>query len=268
MLPGSRSIFSMPWLTPDPMARLESMSMNDITATYEAIPPGVTTRVNLSLFAPAQIPDLIGIRDLERLDHTGIVRQRSIEDLMRYTALVQGANSFDRFGDFALISPLPDPAVLERYSDAQLYALAQFLYSLQPPENPHRADPRIARGRETFVQEGCDGCHTPPLYTSNKLVPVEGFSVPAEHRQKYGIIERSVGTDPALALQTRKGTGYYKVPSLRGVWYRGRFEHRGSVGSLEEWFDPTRLTKTPGHQFGLNLGDEDKAALIAFLRSL
>ena len=79
-------------------------------------------------------------------------------------------------------------------------------------------------------------------------------------------------------------TGYYKVPSLKGVWYRGPFEHNGSVATLEDWFDPRRLSdnyvptgfkgygvKTravKGHQFGLKLSSEDKQALIGFLRAL
>ena len=50
-----------------------------------------------------------------------------------------------------------------------------------------------------------------------------------------------VGLDPGLALKTRKGTGYYKVPSLKGLWYRGPFEHSGSITTLEAWFDPARL---------------------------
>ena len=93
-----------------------------------------------------------------------------------------------------------------------------------------------------------------------------------------------LGLDPGLALRTRKGTGYYKVPSLKGVWYRTTLEHSGSIASLEEWFDPARLrddyvskgwnppdVKTravPGHAFGLNLTADDKRALIAFLRTL
>ena len=94
----------------------------------------------------------------------------------------------------------------------------------------------------------------------------------------------TVGTDAGLALKTRKGTGLYKIPSLRGVWYRGLFGHDGSVTTLEEWFDPARLRDdyipsgykgfkvtqraVPGHQFGLTLNAEDKSALIAFLRTL
>lgn len=265
---GQRTFFSMPWLRPDPIARVDTMSIDDIAKIYEAIPPGVTTRVNLSLFSPAQIPDLIGIEDRRHLDHTGIVLQRSIADLMRYVALVQGANSLDRFGDFRLLNPLPDPAGLQRYSDEQLYALGKFLYSLKPPPNPNPVDSTSEAGRQVFLREGCDGCHTPPLYTSNKLTPVDGFTSPAEHLDRYGITNRSVGTDPELALRTRKGTGYYKVPSLKGVWYRGRLQHQGAIASLEEWLSPARLNAVRGHPFGLQLTVADRRALIAFLKTL
>ena len=94
----------------------------------------------------------------------------------------------------------------------------------------------------------------------------------------------SVGTEPAAALETRKGTGLYKVPSLKGLWYRTLISHDGSAASLEEWFDPVRLrddyvpkgfvgykVKTrsvPGHEFGLKLSADDKADLIAFLKTL
>ncbi len=248
---GQRAFFGMPWLSPDPMERIAGMPLEEIASIYEAIPPGVTTRVNLSLFSPAQIPDLIGVCDLKHLDHTGIVQQRSKADLMRYVALVQGANSFDRFGDFALVDNLPDPERLQRYSDEQLYALAGFLCSLKPPENPNRFDAVAQRGKAVFEREGCAQCHTPPLYTSDKLVPVD-----------------VVGTDPALALRTRKGTGYYKIPSLRGVWYRGPLQHGGAARGLENWFDPRRVGTVAGHPFGLNLSESQRRELIAFLRTL
>src|SRR5262245_5534558 len=84
--------------------------------------------------------------------------------------------------------------------------------------------------------------------------------------------------------KTRRGTGYYKVPSLKGVWYRSPLEHSGSVATLEDWFGPRRLrddyapngfrgagVKTravKGHVFGLNLSAADRQALIAFLKTL
>ena len=139
---------------------------------------------------------------------------------------------------------------------------------MKPPPNPNADDAASDRGREIFAREGCEACHTPPLYTSNKLTPVEGFTVPAEHLVRYGIVNRVLGTDPELALHTRKGTGYYKVPSLKGVWYRGPVQHSGAAATLEEWFDPGRTARIPGHPFGLDLSPEDRRALIAFLRTL
>ena len=265
---GQRTFFAMPWLTPDPIAPVASMSIDQIANAYDAVPVGASTRVNLSLFTPAQIPDLIGVQERRFLDHTGLVRQRSIADLMRYVAIVQGANAFDRFGDFLLVDPVPDPTKMDRYSDEQLYALGRYLYSLTPPPNPHPMDAAAERGRRVFAREGCRVCHTPPLYTSNTLTPATGFTVPGEHLKRYGIINRSVGTDPELAMRTRKGTGYYKVPSLKGAWYRGPFQHAGAVKTLEEWFDPARLDRVPGHSFGLTLTPDDRRALIAFLETL
>ena len=265
---GQRTFFSMPWQSPDPIARVASMSLDDIARAYDAVPAGASTRVNLSLFAPAQIPDLIGVQERQFLDHTGLVRQRSIADLMRYVAIVQGANAFDRFGDFLLVDPVPDPAKMDRYGDEQLYALGRYLYSLEPPANPHRMNASAERGRHVFGREGCDACHTAPLYTNNALTPAAGFSIPDEHRTRYAIIDRSVGTDPELAMRTRKGTGYYKVPSLKGAWYRGPFQHAGAVKTLDEWFDPARPGRVPGHLFGLTLTPEDRRALIAFLETL
>lgn len=135
-----------------------------------------------------------------------------------------------------------------------------------------------------FAREGCARCHTPPLYTSNKITPAQGFQVPEEHRKLYAIEDTVVGTNPTLTMRTRRGTGYYKIPSLRGVWYRGPFEHNGSVATLEDWFDPRRLCNdyvptgykgygverrpVPGHPFGLALSADEKAALIAFLKTL
>jgi cytochrome c peroxidase len=134
-----------------------------------------------------------------------------------------------------------------------------------------------------FKREGCTGCHTPPLYTNNKLTLAKGFQPPNDSHST-DIMPLSVGTDPGLALKTRKGTGYYKVPSLKGVWYRGRYLHDGTVASLEEMFDRGRLSETHvpggwkppgskthaivGHEFGLKLTGAERRDLIAFLRTL
>ncbi len=283
-----RSFFSAPWVKPDLLAGLEHMSLDQIAEWHAAIPPGVLARHGTSPLYPTQVPDLIGIKDRKYLDHTGLQLHRSIADMMRYSALNQGADFLASYGGFIPgardFHTLPEPSTRSRYSDEQLYALSLYLYSLKPPTNPNKFDAQAARGHQVFKREGCAACHTPPLYTNNKLTPVAGFNVPEAHLKQYDILPFSVGTDPALALKTRRGTGYYKVPSLRGVWYRGPFEHNGSVATLEDWFDPRRLSETyvpsgfrgagvktravKGHFFGLDLSAADRQALVAFLKTL
>lgn len=283
-----RSFFSAPWVKPDPLAEIQKMSLEELAEMHTSIPPGVIARHGTNPLFPPQVPDLIGIKDRKYLDHTGLQLHRSIADMMRYAALNQGADNLASYGGFIPgvrdLRTLPDPSKLLRNSDEQLYALALYIYSLKPPPNPNEFDRLAGRGRKVFEREGCDGCHTPPLYTSNALVAVDGFEVPEEHRQKYDILGPSVGTDPRLALQTRRGTGYYKVPSLKGVWYRGPFEHNGSAATLEDWLDPRRLNDgyvptgfkgvdvkvraIKGHRFGLGLSPADRRALVSFLKTL
>jgi hypothetical protein len=269
------------------------MSGAQISEILQTIPPGVISRHRASTFTPVQVPDLIGVKDRHYLDRTGLQQHRSTVDLMRYAALNQGADnlaSFEGFipADIPDFKTLPDPAnpvsVGGRYSDEQLYALALYIYSLKPPPNPNKFTAEAARGKRVFNREGCNMCHTPPLYTSNKLTLAQGFVIPSGHREKYDILPISVGTDPGLALTTRRGTGYYKVPSLKGVWYRSMFGHSGWCATLNDWFDPKREdddyiptgfkpygAKTyavKGHPFGLDLSEEDRKALIAFLKTL
>jgi hypothetical protein len=259
--------------------------------TMLARPPGgLTHRIGSSLQCPLQIPSLIGVRDRKYLDHSGRHRHRTIGDLMRYAALADisfGIERLQRYDNFIPgavdFKMLPDPKTLVRFSDEQLYALALYIYSLQSPPNPNKPDALSDAGQRIFSREGCARCHTPPLYTNNRLIPADGFTVPAEHRARYDILDARIGVDSYSTLKTRRGSGYYKVPSLRDVWMRQVLEHNGSVGSLEEWFDSRRLNDDfissgfkglrqaqaiKGHLFGLTLSTDEKKALIAFLRTL
>jgi len=130
-----------------------------------------------------------------------------------------------------------------RYSDEQLYSMALYLYSLEPTPNPNPRDALALKGEKIFQQKGCHACHTPPVYANNKLTPAVGFAVPDKLRKTDSILDVCVGTDRTLAMRSRRGTGFYKVPSLRGVWYRNAFSHGGQAETLEEWLDPARLNE-------------------------
>jgi len=273
----------VPWITDDPNERLKNLSVEDFRQYARMFGQGgAVIRWNGSSLFPSKVPDLIGIKDRKYLDATATHLHRGIGDLMRYAALVSYAEAVD-FGPYHFL-PTQAERLGTRVPDEALYAMAMYIYSLEPPRNPNVVNDKAKAGQKIFAREGCVGCHTPPLYTNNKLTLAEGFTPPADKADSLDLLPVSVGTDPSLALKTRKGTGYYKVPSLKGVWYRGHYLHDGSAASLEEMFDPDRLKDThvpagwsppgtksraiKGHEFGLKLNQIEREELIAFLRTL
>jgi mono/diheme cytochrome c family protein len=279
-------LFTVPW-SPDPrVERLRNLTDEERRAFILSIDRpdlGVVLRPHGSPYFGNKTPDLNVLRHSRYLDATATHRMRGPEDVARYAAFVAGADPME-FGRFQVLAP-EQRRMWFRHADEVLYAIGVYLLSLNPPANPdHAAAEVIRKGRGVFVRQTCVRCHVPPNYTSGKLTRAEGFTPPSDHPNGADILNVSVGTDPGLAMQTRKGTGLYKIPSLRGVWYRPALLHDGSVASLEEMFDPDRLkpdhvpggwkgpgvTKRaiPGHPFGLGLNADDKQALLAFLRSL
>jgi hypothetical protein len=280
--------YGVPWRTDDVHARFKTMKDEEVAkffAQESGEPPGtVFARVNGSPLFVTRMADLRGVRDRRYLDATATHANRGPEDIARYGILVEFADA----GVFGTHHMLPPDAtkIRRRPSDEAMYALGLYLYSLDPAPSPYPNDELAQKGARVFESEGCVKCHTPPLYTNNKLIPVPGFEPPRgdPRTAALAISNRRVHTDPGLALETRKGTGYYRVPSLRGVWYRGLYGHSGFVSSLEDWFDPRRLESdyvptgwrgpgvqkraVQGHEFGLDLDDDERRALIAFLRTL
>jgi mono/diheme cytochrome c family protein len=117
--------------------------------------------------------------------------------------------------------------------------LATYLLSL--------ADDLPTPGTHATFEANCARCHAPPNF-SGPPVPID-----------------VVGTDPRVGLSAERGTGNYRVPSLRGVGTRGPLLHDASMPSIETMFDPSRAG---GHRFGLDLDDGARARLIAYLRTL
>lgn len=281
--------FSVPWAPDERIERMKSLTlpelqeMNRRQELGRAFSGGVFARTNGSPYYPTRILDLVGLKYNRYMDATGSHRLNGPEDVARYAALVTGADRL-QFGPHQMLSDA-QRRVRFRYADEVLYAIGKYLMSLEPPKNLDLA-PRdvIARGEQVFAREECGACHAPPNYTTGKLTLAHGWTPPSNHPNGADIMMRSIGTDPGAALKTRKGTGFYRIPTLRGAWARRLLLHDGSLTSLGELFDSTRLNPdyqpkgwnppgvtrraVPGHLFGLSLNPEDKAALIAFLRTL
>jgi mono/diheme cytochrome c family protein len=272
-------------------------SVDELARAYEAVIPGMAVRPGFSMSDMPKIADLIGLKGRKFLDMTARLVQRGPSDIMRYAAGCGGENYF-----FSSLTNLPPEAVPPitndswRPSDAAYYAITLYVYSLSPPPNPDKpktaADRALVRrGSTIFKSEGCFRCHDPNQgYTNNKLIAADGYEPPDDHPFGDDIVRtldgkpRRIGVDSRSAVVSHRGRGFYKVPSLLGVWYRGPLEHNGSVATLEDWFDERRMRANyvptgfkgvgvqtravKGHEFGLDLPADEKAALIAFLRSL
>jgi cytochrome c peroxidase len=119
--------------------------------------------------------------------------------------------------------------------------------------------PQEVQGEQLFQSSGCAECHTTVAQVSDSV--------------------HNIGLDP-VSTDTGTGRGAFKAPSLRNVAVRPRFMHDGRFTSLEqvvEFFnsgvqpnpdlDP-RLRAADGSPKRLGLSVEEKAALVAFLKTL
>ncbi|MCA9712624.1 MAG: c-type cytochrome, partial [Myxococcales bacterium] len=140
------------------------------------------------------------------------------------------------------------------------WALAMYVYSLRPPPRPAPPDDdAVARGQALFDAH-CRGCH--------RDAAGSGEPVPAQR----------VATDRALAFGTARGTGRYRPSPLVRVAEAGPYLHQGTVPTLDDVLDPARLRPdydrgtrgagaVPGHAFGTALPEDQRAAIVAYLRT-
>lgn len=218
-------------IAPGPLApELENTAIADLAH----LGAGRADVLNDDEFNPYAFPDLGGLVDMPYLHHNANWRNRAVGTLAVRceTLFITSARGAGRI-----------PRVLS-------WALAMFYRSLPAPGPVDVVDDDLAAaGAEVFEGLGCTGCHTPPLYTSDRLVTLE-----------------EVGTDDAAGASPARFSGHYRIPSLRGVGGNAPYLHHGAFSTLEEMFDPARTE--PGHPFGLDLEEDERRALLEFLRSL
>jgi len=194
---------------------------------------------------PVAIPDLWGLRDETVLTQAGTIKHASPLALaIRQDTQLTHANH-------QRIRPPRELA----------WALAMYLYSLEPPAPKVRGSfAQLVRGASLFAT-ACRSCHDNAAYA--------GKAIPA----------KKVGTDPSLATGQARGTGHYRIAPLLDVANAAPYLHHGPVTSLDELLSPARLAPDyrggrlgpgaiPGHAFGTELAAPDRAALIAFLEIL
>jgi mono/diheme cytochrome c family protein len=194
---------------------------------------------------PSAIPDLWGLKHQSYLGQAGTLRHLGPIALAvrQETEMIVAAGQRRR-----------PPRVL-------VAALALYLYGLEEPEAPVRAeDPDDVRRGSALFGQHCGFCHAA---TNGAGGPVH--------------IAR-VGTNPGLGGGYERGTRTYRTSSLLRVLQSAPYFHDGSLAALDDLFNPARLMDTytggarepgpvNGHIYGMDLSYEEQQALLAFLRS-
>lgn len=171
----------------------------------------------------------------------------------------------------------PDALLAHRVDDQKLLDLSAYLASLPAPKGAAVEPQLVSQGRQ-FFSANCTSCHNvdqskpvPPLIVDLKTMwPAYKPVTVAERTPPLSPIQNSPGIfdDKMIVVDAspggeKRGTA---LPLLLDLARRSVFLHDGSVtGGLEELLNAKRGKNAP-HPF--YVGDEDRAAVIGFLRSL
>jgi mono/diheme cytochrome c family protein len=220
----------------------DSGASADITPNLLAWGPGRTDVTTSDASLPERVSDLRPVRFLSHLQYDATVKQLDLVSLaVRVETLIITSHG----------QATRPPRILA-------LALAEYIWSLA--DNLPQATGATPQGRDLF-NGTCGACHAGEGLTSAPRPLAE------------------IGTDPACGLSPDRGTGYYRVPSLRGVSLRPTLFHDGTLAGLFGLLDPARLDDTytagarapgpvKGHEFGLTLSDADRAVLLDYLDTL
>ena len=156
-------------------------------------------------------------------------------------------------------------------------ALAQFIRSMKSFES--KFDEGVPINFSNFTEQEALGHR---LFSSDAPGTTRTVNCNACHTTSAHIADtvHNTGLDIETSADEGAGNGQFKVPSLRNISVRAPYMHDGRFFSLEEVIDfynsdvqphvnlDENYKDTAGNVKALNLTDEEKAALIAYLNTL
>lgn len=187
--------------------------------------PGTMDVTADGVWNPVRAADLRPLALQERMHHTGNLANGRIARMIRIETLLGNSYDFEK-----------------RPSRRVVAAMALYIESLaeELPEPDWGSEGARAFGRS------CASCHRGSAMAGPPVTV------------------RAVGTDPAATIDSARGTGGYRTPSLRGVGARRRILHDGSATDLRGLL---RLEASDhvGHPYGTELPRETREAIAEFL---
>ena len=156
--------------------------------------------------------------------------------------------------------PAPDPELSQEGDDL----VDAFVRLLAPPA-PQQLSREARRGQAAFARAGCPGCHVPALRTGDSPIPA------LRHREVAAytdLLLHDMGpqlADICLGLAT---PSEFRTEPLMGVRLMSQFLHDGRAKSLEQAIDEHGGEATAARDRFLALPAGERAAIVAFLKTL
>jgi hypothetical protein len=162
---------------------------------------------------------------------------------------------------------------LSDWPEDRLAPLHDYIESLRAPA-PASPPADVTRGRELYVQE-CQSCHGGPRGMGDRLYTYE--EIGTDDAMKWWADGPDHDGQPCCGLRfpaEDKITNALKSPRLVGLSAMTRFLHNGALDSLEQLLclAPRPGVSEPafgdaGHEFGCELPEPDRTALLDYLRA-
>lgn len=184
------------------------------------------------------------------------------------TPKVVGVNENIKSPSFPKSTPIAPDGVMVNSKGyrvgEQIYALAAWNNTIVPPKPPIKLkSDHVNLGRKVFIKANCISCHAGKALTKNQVVPVEQIKTEPSRAEALKKTQKIFGKPeiypPNTPVPIPKGTkplsvpvpdpeqvklsfahqskGGYKIPSLRGLYWRAPYLHDAgvSVGPNQEF---------------------------------
>ena len=157
-------------------------------------------------------------------------------------------------------------------SDEQLAKLIFYSQTLAPPARRNVDDPEVQRGAKLFVRTQCAACHTPKIRTGEHVVPqlahqdIQPFTDLLLHDMGKALADNRPDYD--ANGQEWRTPPLWGIGLVETVNKHTNFLHDGRARNLEEAILWHGGEAEAAKQAFINMSQEDRQALLAFLRSL
>jgi len=158
------------------------------------------------------------------------------------------------------VDPLPEPEINQEATDLT-DAFVRFLAA----PTPLKASSAARRGRALFASVGCTGCHIPTLRTGDSPIAALSNKDVAAYTD---LLLHDMGPDLADICLTEATPSEFRTEPLIGLRVAQQFLHDGRAKTLEQAIQLHGGEGSRARDGFLGLSETERAALIAFLKTL